>query len=232
MPIATTVYIGSVTAIFYDIVILILPVPMVLKLQMNNRKKVGLLALFLLGVFTTVCSIMRLTQVKSIISGADVTGIILWGTVEMNVGVSHNRPIGSAFHHANEIQVILTCLPTLLPLIKYYADKKNSSNHPSYPLESRGSAGLRSGRSKNRSMNISQAAWEERDSVDNSSQNTILRQQGISKDYVPEDSLGYEHAKFPIQGILTTTEVEIHSSDATTPEVEREIMERKQGGKW
>jgi hypothetical protein len=91
MPIATTVYIGSVTAIFYDIVILILPVPMVLKLQMNNRKKVGLIGLFLLGIFTTLCSIMRLTQVKSIISSGDVTGLILWATVEMNVGVSLKR---------------------------------------------------------------------------------------------------------------------------------------------
>jgi hypothetical protein len=97
MPIATTVYIGSVTAIFYDIVIIVLPIPMVIRLQMNNRKKVGLLALFLLGVFTTVCSIMRLTQVKSIISGADVTGLILWGTVEMNVGVSYNHVIDFVF---------------------------------------------------------------------------------------------------------------------------------------
>jgi hypothetical protein len=81
-------------------------------------------------------------------------------------------------------------------------------------------------------MNVSQAGWEERDSLDNSSQNTILRQQGLSKDYISEDSLGYEHAKFPAQGILTTTEVEIHTSDATALEVEHEIMQRKQGGKW
>lgn len=88
MTIANTVYIGSATAIFYDIIILILPIPMFLKLQMNNRKKVGLIGLFLLGIFTTLCSIMRLTQVKSIISGGDVTGLVLWATVEMNVGVS------------------------------------------------------------------------------------------------------------------------------------------------
>jgi hypothetical protein len=88
MAIATTVYIGSVTAIFYDIAILILPIPMVMKLQMNQRKKVGLMGLFLLGVFTTVCSIMRLTQVEAIISSGDVTGLVLWATVEMNVGVS------------------------------------------------------------------------------------------------------------------------------------------------
>jgi hypothetical protein len=87
MSIADTVYVGSATAIFYDIVILVLPIPLLLGLQMNNRKKVGLIGLFFLGAFTTVCSIMRLTQVKSIISGADVTGLILWGVVEMNVGV-------------------------------------------------------------------------------------------------------------------------------------------------
>jgi hypothetical protein len=61
---------------------------MAMRLQMNSRKKLGIVGLFLLGIFTTLCSIMRLTQVKSIIIGADVTGIILWATVEMNVGVS------------------------------------------------------------------------------------------------------------------------------------------------
>jgi hypothetical protein len=87
MSIADTVYVGSATAIFYDIVILILLIPLVTNLQMNNRKKVGLMGLFLVEVFTTICSIMRLTQVKSIISGGDVTGLVLWRTVEMNVGV-------------------------------------------------------------------------------------------------------------------------------------------------
>jgi hypothetical protein len=73
--------------------------------------------------------------------------------------------------------------------------------------------------------------WHDRDSLDNSSQNTILRQQGSSKDYMLEDSPGYKQGKIPSQGILATTEVEIHSCDATDVEVEREIV-KKTGGKW
>lgn len=105
-----------------------------------------------------------------------------------------------------------------------------TSDLASYPLESRGSigTGLRAGRSKLRSNNKSQGGWQDRDSLDNSSQNTILRQQLSSQDYISD---GYKHGKIPIQGILTTTEVEIHSSDATDVEVEREVR-KKTGGKW
>lgn len=46
-----------------------------------------------------------------------------------------------------------------------------------------------------------------------------------------EDSPGYKQGKIPSQGILATTEVEIHSCDATDVEVEREIV-KKTGGKW
>jgi len=187
---------------------------MIMKLQMNTRKKVGLAGVFLLGIFTTVCSIMRLTQVKSIITGADVTGLILWGTVEMNVGVS------------------LTCLPTLLPLIKYYSDKIRTADLSSYPLESRSSTILKSGRSgrsghsKIRSINKYQN-WQDRESLDNSSQNTILRQQGSAKESEPEDLSG----KVPDQGILATTRVEVHTYDASENEIERHTM-KKLGGKW
>jgi hypothetical protein len=64
---------------------------MVIRLQINNRKKVGLCGVFTLGMFTTFCSIMRLVQVKTILKNGDVTGLVLWATVEMTVGVS-SRP--------------------------------------------------------------------------------------------------------------------------------------------
>jgi hypothetical protein len=118
-----------------------------------------------------------------------------------------------------------------LPLIKYYADRIGTSDLASYPLESRGSAAVKTGRSKIRSTNKSQG-WQDRDSLDNSSQNTILRQQQVSsQDYILDDSLQYKIGKIPNQGILTTTEVEIHTSDATDVEVEREAQKKK-GGKW
>jgi hypothetical protein len=49
-----------------------------------------------LGVFTTFCSIMRLVQVKSILATGDQTGLVMWATVEMTVGVRKPRVV-SAF---------------------------------------------------------------------------------------------------------------------------------------
>jgi hypothetical protein len=96
----------------------------------------------------------------------------------------------------------------------------------------RGKSGLRSGRSKIKSTNNSYQGWRsDRNSLDNSSQNTILKQQGSSKDFIPENSSGFNGDKISIQGILTTTEVLIHSTDVNDSEADRDKV-TKMGGKW
>jgi hypothetical protein len=96
IPNANSVYALGAVSIFFDVVILLLPIPMVVNLQINRRKKVGLTGVFCLGVFTTFCSIMRLVQVKSILATGDQTGLVMWATVEMTVGVRKPRVV-SAF---------------------------------------------------------------------------------------------------------------------------------------
>lgn len=44
--------------------------------------------MFVLGLFTTICSIMRLYQITIIARNGNSTMLVLWGTIEMNVGVS------------------------------------------------------------------------------------------------------------------------------------------------
>lgn len=88
IPNANSIYGLSAISIFYDITIMILPIPMLLSLQINRRKRIGLVAIFCLGIFTTFCSIMRLAQITSILATGDQTGLVLWATVEMNIGVS------------------------------------------------------------------------------------------------------------------------------------------------
>ena len=132
VPNANSVYGLGAVSIFYDIVILLLPIPMIINLHINRRKKIALAGIFTLGIFTTFCSIMRLVQVNAILATGDQSGLVMWATVEMTVGVSYNSdPPRSA---TNTLQVTLTCLPTLLPLIKYYQDKKASTAQGSYPL--------------------------------------------------------------------------------------------------
>lgn len=80
----------AVVTIVSDIVVAILPLPVLFRLNIRMAKKLGLIGIFLLGLFTTICSILRYTQINRISTGdGNSTMLILWGTIEFNVGVSN-----------------------------------------------------------------------------------------------------------------------------------------------
>jgi hypothetical protein len=83
-----TFYTLAAVTILFDIIILLLPIPVLLDLQINTRRKMALLVVFTLGIFTTFCSIMRMVQIGQIAKDGNSTMLVLWGTIEMNVGVS------------------------------------------------------------------------------------------------------------------------------------------------
>lgn len=67
----------------------LIPIPVLLKLNVSRSKKAGLIGIFLLGLFTTICSIMRYLQIDRIQFGdGNSTMLVLWGVIEFNVGVS------------------------------------------------------------------------------------------------------------------------------------------------
>ncbi|KAG6000315.1 hypothetical protein E4U21_005609 [Claviceps maximensis] len=77
----------AVVTIISDIIVAVLPVPVLLKLNVRVEKKVGLIAIFMLGLFTTLCSILRYLQIDRIQNGdGNSTMLVLWGTIEFNVG--------------------------------------------------------------------------------------------------------------------------------------------------
>ena len=86
------VYIGSGVNIAFDLVIFFLPVPRLLKLHVKDkRRKIGVVFIFLVGLFVTVCSIIRLQYIAQIGQYANATyhynEIGLWSGVEADVGV-------------------------------------------------------------------------------------------------------------------------------------------------
>lgn len=83
-----TFYVLAAITIFCDCLIFALPIPLLAKVQINRRRKFGLIAVFSLGAFTTICSVMRMVQISVIARTGDSTMLVLWGTIEMNVGVS------------------------------------------------------------------------------------------------------------------------------------------------
>ncbi|KAJ2979912.1 hypothetical protein NQ176_g2965 [Zarea fungicola] len=77
----------AVLTIISDIVVAVLPIPVLLKLNIPMEKKLGLMGIFALGLFTTLCSILRYTQINRIQFGdKNSTMLVVWGVIEFNVG--------------------------------------------------------------------------------------------------------------------------------------------------
>ncbi|KAI9817082.1 MAG: hypothetical protein M1826_001664 [Phylliscum demangeonii] len=75
-----------------DLLVLVLPIPMVMRLQMGTRQKTGMLAIVLMGSFATIASFVRFgIFVDQTLWRPDVTWTvtptIVWCTVEGNLGI-------------------------------------------------------------------------------------------------------------------------------------------------
>lgn len=77
----------AIVTIVSDVVVAVIPIPVLLQLKVNMGKKIGLIVIFLLGLFTTLCSVFRYLQIDRIQYGdGNSTMLILWGVIEFNVG--------------------------------------------------------------------------------------------------------------------------------------------------
>ncbi|KAL7951333.1 hypothetical protein V8C42DRAFT_5150 [Trichoderma barbatum] len=109
---------SSLTIVF-DVITLVLPFPILIKLQMKIRRKIALLCLFALGLFVTIVQIIRIQTISSLSNYLDSASAIKWSIVENAVGI------------------IIACVPTLAPLVTYFSEKTRSggsnSNTPARP---------------------------------------------------------------------------------------------------
>jgi hypothetical protein len=86
---------------------MLLPFPVLLQSRIQTRKKLVLLGLFGLGIFITVIQIIRIQTVAQLSNYTDSAPLILWSTVENNLGI------------------IVANVPTLAPLVKYYSERSS-----------------------------------------------------------------------------------------------------------
>ncbi|MCJ1431485.1 hypothetical protein MMC27_000838 [Xylographa pallens] len=102
----------AIPSIITDIILLILPLPLVWKLKVTKSQKWGVSAVFLVGGFVTICSIIRLVRLIQTQDNLDFTWGLsdpaLWSTVEMH------------------IFVCCACLPSTWCLVKLLLDHKIS----------------------------------------------------------------------------------------------------------
>lgn len=109
----STIY--SAITIASDILVALLPIPVLLTLKIPSGKKAGLVGVFLLGLFTTICSILRLVQLNRISFGdGNSTMLVLWGVIEFNVGVSFSLAPVCYILCANVYALYRTWLPRYL----------------------------------------------------------------------------------------------------------------------
>ncbi|KAF2468559.1 uncharacterized protein BDR25DRAFT_335393 [Lindgomyces ingoldianus] len=109
--------------ILTDFAIIILPMPVIRNLNLARRQKQALVAVFALGGFVCVVSILRLQSLVAISNSSDPTfdnpPAASWSSVETNVGI------------------ICSCLPCLRPLMARYFPGIFSSKFKSGPNSSR-----------------------------------------------------------------------------------------------
>ncbi|KAK7415332.1 hypothetical protein QQX98_005976 [Neonectria punicea] len=97
-----------------DIMIIAIPIPMVIGLQLSLKKKAALLCLFAIGSATVVTSMVRLALLISQLDAVDTT----WGggPIHAWIGVEAN------------LLIMCACLSTLRPFIKTVAPRLLSSS--------------------------------------------------------------------------------------------------------
>jgi hypothetical protein len=108
---------------------MILPFPVLVRSHIQKRKKFALLGLLALGTFITIIQVIWIQTVKSLSNYLDSARLIMWSTVENNLGI------------------IVASIPTLAPLFKYYAEKSQKSSSANSANQSRSLYALKSRRS-------------------------------------------------------------------------------------
>ncbi|KAJ4315869.1 hypothetical protein N0V84_008138 [Fusarium piperis] len=154
--------------ILFDVMVLVLPFPALLKSQIQRRKKMVLLGLFGLGIFVTIVQVIRIQTIQNLKNYLDSSKAILWSIIETNTGI------------------IIASIPTLSPLVKYFAEKSRAaSSSASYNLNSQ--YALQSWKSKKSGMRplgsgIDHEAHVSTEAhLDDSTENILIMSPGIRK---------------------------------------------------
>lgn len=101
-------YINGGLNIFFDLVVFFLPIPKLLKLHVRDkRRKVGAILTFLVGIFVTVCSVIRLTYLAQVGKYTNAT--------------YHYNDVGTWTGVEAYLGVICACMPSIVgPLIYFF----------------------------------------------------------------------------------------------------------------
>ncbi|KAF4928686.1 Satratoxin biosynthesis SC1 cluster protein 4 [Colletotrichum viniferum] len=127
-------FILAIINLITDVILLAIPVPEILKLQMSKDKKIAVCGILGLGGFVCIASAVRVHYLKVFSTATDVTWMMgpvaIWSSVEPSVGI------------------FSACLPSFNPLLRAIRGRnmKSSSSGDKgsiYPLGSKGTRSTR-----------------------------------------------------------------------------------------
>ncbi|QKX63874.1 uncharacterized protein TRUGW13939_11046 [Talaromyces rugulosus] len=119
-----------------DVLIIILPIPVLIKLRLNTKQKFVIVGMFATGFFVTVIQIIRIFTIKNLKSYTNSGSIITWSKIEISLGI------------------IVPCVPTFSPLIRSFSNSSGSgslSNPPTTLEQSSRDTAVRNTRGTNKS---------------------------------------------------------------------------------
>ncbi len=110
-----------------DVAILTVPIPLIMRLQLNFRKKISVSGIMLLGSFVCIASIVRIYYLFNLTKEVDVSWILgpafAWSSLEPSIAI------------------ISACLPTYAPLFRFLKNKGSASRSKDYIGRSTGQVG-------------------------------------------------------------------------------------------
>ncbi|KAF7554825.1 hypothetical protein G7046_g6707 [Stylonectria norvegica] len=119
----TVLYIAiAVANIFSDVILFVIPIPMIVRLKMPMSQKVGAAVMFGVGSVTVATSIVRMVYLPSLLGASDIPWVAapanVWSFVEVN------------------LFIICSSLPTFRKFLKRFAPKWMGSSAASRPSKS------------------------------------------------------------------------------------------------
>ncbi|CVK94930.1 related to integral membrane protein [Fusarium mangiferae] len=119
----------AIINLFTNVIVLLIPVPEVLKLQMNREKKGAVFGILALGGLVCIASAVRVYYLDVFAKAADNTWamgtVAIWSSVEPSMGI------------------VSACLPSFKSFLRYLRRKGGSKSRSSFPTISNGGKGNR-----------------------------------------------------------------------------------------
>ncbi|KAM0080834.1 hypothetical protein ACKRZS_007003 [Fusarium odoratissimum] len=119
----------AIINLFTNVIVLLIPVPEVLKLQMSREKKGAVFGVLALGGLVCIASAVRVYYLDVFSKAADNTWamgtVAIWSSVEPSMGI------------------VSACLPSFKSFLRYLRRKGGSKSRSSFPTISNGGKGNR-----------------------------------------------------------------------------------------